>query len=82
MKPVTGHYYDRIMDLCSSTIIKDPMGSDKRLYDIFGLTPIDLMKMDFDSFIDLERRVTQMRIENEKELIERVKHLKTQEKGT
>lgn len=76
LKIVNNHYYDAVMDLCSSPILKEPMGSDKRLFDIFGLTPNDVLLMDFNTFKDLEKRVNKMRIENEKELIERMKVLK------
>lgn len=68
------------MNLCSSPVLKEPMGSDKRVFDIFGLTPKDIMQMDLDTFIDFEKRVTNMRVENEKELIARVKHLEKTER--
>lgn len=80
LKVTSSHYYDRVMDLCSSPILKEPMGSDKRIYDIFGLTPVDILRMDFETLRDLEDRVSKMRISNEKELMARMKILKGAEK--
>lgn len=82
LKPINKYYYDRVMALCSSPIIKEPMGSDKRLYDIYGLTPKDILAMDLDTLMDLEERVSRMRSENERELIARLNKMKEDAKNT
>jgi hypothetical protein len=68
-------FYERIMDLCSRSILRDPMGSDKRLIDIYGYTPADLLDMDYASLIDIEERINEIEKEHDRHMTETTKTL-------
>lgn len=58
--------YDRVMDLCEHVVLCDPMGSDKRVFDIYGYTPQDILQMDLTSFNDLHTRLIALETEHNK----------------
>lgn len=66
-------YYNRAIDLCSKVVIKEPMGSDKYLHDIFGLSFQDVMNMDPMALMHFEEITKKMIENNKKDLKERLK---------
>lgn len=67
--------YKRVMSLCSRVILRDPMGSDKRLIDIYGYTPMDVFRHDYASFVELEERIAEIEEAHDKEMSSKVKDL-------
>jgi len=73
--------YKRVMSLCSRVILKDPMGTDKRLIDIFGYTPLDVFRHDYATFVELEERIAKIEEEHDKLMSEKVKDLEHMRDG-
>ena len=67
-KKTSAHsFYNRVMTLALKPISREPMGGDKFIYNVLGLTPDDLMQFDFASLVDLEERIETLRADYEKE---------------
>jgi hypothetical protein len=68
---INSPFYHRVMNLCLKPINRDPMGGDRFLVNILGLTPNDIFKFDFASFIDLEDRIVALENSYRDELAEK-----------
>lgn len=80
IKESSNLYYDKVMQLCSRRILKDPMGSDRRVIDIFGYTPDDIMQMDYASFRDLEERLSNIETEHNESMDATAKQLQQEQR--
>ena len=72
--------YKRVMSLCSRVILKDPLGTDKRLIDIFGYTPMDVFKHDYASFVELEELIADIEENHDKMMADKARDLEEMRK--
>jgi len=69
--------YERVMRVCSHVYLRDPMGNDKRMIDIFGYTPEDVLRHDYASFVELEDRLSSIEKEYDEDMKAKTKLLET-----
>jgi hypothetical protein len=53
------------------------MGNDKRMIDIFGYTPEDVLRHDYASFVELEDRLSSIEKEYDEDMKAKTKLLET-----
>lgn len=53
-------FVDRVLNLSMKAVITDPMGADIFTYNILGLSPLDLLKLDYATFVSIEDKINDM----------------------